>query len=101
MHLNAWFDVVAWTQISCYHAPVINTFLIHFTRCVSMCLTHLLGHTYRRIVPGWPARPTPKGFVCHLNLRSTNRTCLLRCQALLGANRNSARLGNACASTGS
>jgi hypothetical protein len=36
MHLNAWFDLVAWTQISCYHAPAGNTFVIDPTRCLWM-----------------------------------------------------------------
>jgi hypothetical protein len=36
MRLNTWFDLVAWTRISCYHVPVGYTFLIHATRCLSM-----------------------------------------------------------------
>src|SRR5215207_3963588 len=51
MHLNACSDLVAWTQISCYHAPASNTFVIHPTRCLSMCLAHLLGRACCRIVP--------------------------------------------------
>jgi len=58
MHLNAWSELVAWTQISCYHAPVINTFLIHPTRCVSMCVAHLLGRAYRRTWMGMISKST-------------------------------------------